>query len=68
MEFLHELLKYAPENVEVLLTGNPVIEYERLERKLPLHLIKQFRPRHMNRYMYGTKRLLKSATLENKLV
>ena len=29
MEFLHELLVDVPRDTEVLLTGNPVIEYER---------------------------------------
>ena len=29
MEFLHELLLEPPADTQVLLTGNPVIEYER---------------------------------------
>ena len=39
MEFLHELLLEAPRNLEVLLTGNPVIEYERFfDRSIELLL------------------------------
>eukprot|EP00435_Cladocopium_sp_Y103_P040092 s1694_g10.t2 len=39
MEFLHELLVDVPRNTEVLLTGNPVIEYERFfDRSIELLL------------------------------
>ena len=39
MEFLHEMLLDGPADAEVLLTGNPVIEYERcLSNEAQRHL------------------------------